>query len=207
MKTRTIWVLPVLLLVVGSPGYSAESGEEQVAAIAAIKGLGGDVRFDRNRVVETVNLDRSRITDGGLVYLKALPTVQTLSMRFTQVTGAGFVHLKGLTKLTTLYLPGSTVGDIGLEHFKNVPTLVNLYLQETKITDAGLEHLSGLANLRTLYVSKTKITDAGLAHLQPLRLDRDLARGDGPGEWPRFGAMAPRLRPSPLDPSISPLSV
>ena len=39
--------------------------------------------------METVNLDRSRITDGGLVYLEALPTVQTLSMRFTPVTATG----------------------------------------------------------------------------------------------------------------------
>ena len=49
MKTRTTWMLTVLLLVVGPPGNAAEPGEEQAAAIVAIKGLGGEVRFDRSR--------------------------------------------------------------------------------------------------------------------------------------------------------------
>jgi uncharacterized protein (TIGR03067 family) len=142
--------------------------ESQEAAIAAIKKMGGDVRPGKNGAVESVGLDKAKMTDADLVHLKPLTTVQTVSLRFTELTGAGLEHLKGLTSLTSLYLPGSTVGDAGLAEIGKLPGLVNLYLQETKITDAGLAHLKGLLSLRILYLDSNKITDAGLAHLKGL---------------------------------------
>ena len=130
------WITPmlavVLLLVLGTTGNAVEPSGPRDAAIDAIITLGGEIRFDGAAVsgaggggVEAVRLDRTGVTDAGLVHLKELTNVKTISLRFTKVTGDGFAHFKGLTNLTSLYLPGSTVRDIGLERLKNVPTLVN----------------------------------------------------------------------------------
>ncbi|TAL04909.1 MAG: hypothetical protein EPO07_04525 [Verrucomicrobia bacterium] len=153
---------------VNTPGAPVQLSERQQAAVAAIKKLGGEVRFDRdrNRANDLVDLDNTPVTDADLVHLAELTSVKRLSLRFTKVTGAGFEHLKGLTNLTTVYLSGSTVGDVGLEQLKGVPTLVNLIAQQSKITDAGLEHLKGQTNLRTLNLERTEVTEAGVKELQ-----------------------------------------
>jgi uncharacterized protein (TIGR03067 family) len=148
--------------------------EDPAAAIAAIKKLGGDVRHGGNGAVQSVGLDKAKITDADLVHLKPLTTLQTLSLRFTELTGTGLGHLKELPALTSLYLPGSTVSDAGLAEIGKMRALVNLYVQHSKITDDGLAHLKNLATLRILYIDNNKITDAGLAHLKGLTEMRGL---------------------------------
>ena len=47
-----------------------------------------------------------KLTDDGLVHLKALPNLQSLDLMEMQITDAGLVHLKELTNLQSLDLTG-----------------------------------------------------------------------------------------------------
>lgn len=156
---------------------SGEPNEEQAAAIAAIKKLGGWVTF-RNNAVLKVGFRNAKVTDADLVHLKGLTSVVNIAVfNSPTMTGAGLVHLKGLDNLKSLYFRGTNVGDAGLEHLKEMTQLRNLYLQQTKVTDAGLVHLKRLTNLRILSLINTEITDAGLEPLKDLTNLQELFLG------------------------------
>ena len=80
----------------------AASGD--ASAVAALKKLGARIKQDDQGNVVELNLSRSKITDAGLLHLKALTGLQLLGLGTTQITDAGLVHLKGLTNLQTLNL-------------------------------------------------------------------------------------------------------
>jgi len=177
------------------PAPSKPTSEE---TIAVIKGLGGKLKFDKNKAVvsvdltsvqvtdaglvhlkgltklEKLHLDGTRVTDAGLIHLKGLTSLDNLSLTGTDVTDAGLVHLEGMTNLTGLSL-GTRITDDGLVHLKGLTSLQFLFLKNTKVTDAGLKHLEGLANLLFLNLSDTKVADEGLVHLEGLSSLRNLA--------------------------------
>ena len=122
MRLRRTWVLLVgLLLIAGLSSCGQQAGKEvDTKAIAAIRGLGGDVGFDENNSVVKVRFKGpgSKVTDDGLVHLKGLTNLQFLSLSRTKVTDAGLVHLKGLTKLQYLHLSDTKVTDEGVKKLK-----------------------------------------------------------------------------------------
>ena len=83
-----------------------------------------------------------------------------------KITDEGLLHLKALTVLQTLDLTNTKVTDAGLIHLKGLGTLETLNLNRTKVTDSGLEHLKGLTKLQMLDLSNTNVTDAGVKKLQ-----------------------------------------
>ena len=99
----------------GEPG--SEMGRDE--AVAAIRGLGGEVRCDETspeRPIVLVDLVETDVVDADLVFLKGMPHVRTLYLNGTRVTDAGLQHLKGLTSLETLRsvrLPAISAGGIG----------------------------------------------------------------------------------------------
>jgi hypothetical protein len=177
MKSHTTWTLPlVLLLVVGTPGLSAETDGGQEVAISAIKKLGGTVKLDRNKAAIEVTLDGIKVTDTALIHLKGMTDLTFLYIGHTSVSDAGLARLKGLTNLQELYLDSNNVTGTGLKHLKGLTKLHNLSLNSTQVTDAGLRDLKGLTSLQTLDLSSTIVTDAilkeikGLTKLRVLRL-------------------------------------
>ena len=63
-------------------------------------------------------INEPKITDEGLVHLKALTGLQTLNLSHTKVTDNGLVHLKGLTNLRSLNLINTKVTDEGVENLQ-----------------------------------------------------------------------------------------
>ena len=110
MKPFLVLLLPFVLLGCGA-------SEED--AIVAIEDLGGTVETDaKSGEVVEVNLERTQITDAGLVYLKGMTRLTELGLANTQITDAGLEHLKDLTSLTTLGLDGTKITDAGLAEIK-----------------------------------------------------------------------------------------
>lgn len=108
--------------------------------------------------LETLNLNRTAVTDSGLKHPAGLRELKVLSLSKCPVGDAGMEHLAGLAKLETLHLSETGVGDKGLKPLKGLADLQILSLEKTKVTDAGLAHLTGLKKLRRLYVSGTAVT-------------------------------------------------
>jgi Leucine-rich repeat (LRR) protein len=54
-----------------------------------------------------------RISDDGLVHLKALSNLETLALQHTLVTDAGLEHLEALPRLKAVYLNGSRITERG----------------------------------------------------------------------------------------------
>ena len=60
-------------------------------------------------------IDEPKITDEGLVHLRAFPRLQTLNLGGTKVTDAGLEYLKGLGSLETLNIRNTQVTDEGVK--------------------------------------------------------------------------------------------
>ena len=188
------------------PGSPAAARQSQLAAIAAIEKLGGDVHYDGNsreksvlavsffengRVVDSylqhlqdlaglveVTLTSTRITDAGLKHLAGLKSLGSLSLTKTGITDEGLVWLKDMSRLEILELDGTAITDAGLAHLAGLSRLDLLLLGETRITDKGLVHLKGLTSLTTLTLDGTGVSDAGLEQLSGLTGLRDLRLRD-----------------------------
>ena len=136
-------------------GVRVDGANKDIKAVA-------DLPRDRFTVTQA-NLDRTAVTDAGLVYVKGLKGLKSLNLDGTAVTDAGLEHLKGLTGLN---LSGTAVSDAGLVQLKNLKGLTALWLNGTAVSDAGLEHLKELKGLTRLGLSDTGVSDAGLERLK-----------------------------------------
>lgn len=138
-------------------------------------------------------LDRTKVTDAGLVHLEGFPNLVWLGLADTAITDKGLEYVGHCSQLERLRLEGSRVSDEGIAHLANLGQLEALYLDDTRVgnraietlgslrhlrelslagtsvSDAGLGHLRGLENLETLRLNRTQVSDAGLPALQPLR--------------------------------------
>jgi len=112
----------------------------------------GDERMQPFDTVSTVDLARSRVTDGDLICLIHLRGLRRLNFWTAHISDAGLVHLRGLTDLR------------------------RLDLDDTGITDAGLVHLYPLTHLERVTMRATLVTDAGIAELQRRLPDTEIVK-------------------------------
>ena len=136
-------VLPwlIIMVVIGVHlivDYSSRTARKKMAeeqaierrAVAEIQNLGGFIKYGQPpefRVIsvefiaigEVINgkavIDEPKITDEGLVHLRAFPRLQTLNLGGTKVTDAGLEYLKGLGSLETLNIRNTQVTDKGVK--------------------------------------------------------------------------------------------
>lgn len=172
-----------LSLVFFSVIRADELSPETAEAVAQIKRLGGQVTVNEKAAGKPVTsvtfligifvpgkgCPGSNLTDSGLEYLKAVPTVEELFLPHTKITDAGLIHLRGLRRLKYLDLGDTQITDAGLTNLQGLlPQLEVLRLYGTKVTDAGLRQLKESRQLKLLDLSGTKVTDAGLPCLTEL---------------------------------------
>ena len=92
--------------------------------------------------LQSLELDHAELVDSGLEHLiRELPQCRLLNLACTKVTDVGLVHLKALTQLQSLNLENTRVTDAGLEHLKGLSQLQELYLIGTNVTDTGIKSL------------------------------------------------------------------
>jgi len=180
----------VLIVVCGAGfGWLAYEGERvraQQTAAAAIKQLGGAVRYEtvsggmiRTAVVwlgrfsgeelakdvTEVYLEGTQVSDARLTHLQGLTHLRKLTLEDTWVSDEGLAHIKGMAQLSVLHLNNTQVSDAGLVHLESLAQLQWLNLDNTQVSDAGLVHLQGLTQLRWLSLHETRVSDAGVAEL------------------------------------------
>lgn len=138
-------------------------------------------------------LDRTKVTDAGLLHLERFPNLVWLGLADTAITDKGLEYVGHCTQLERLRLEGTRVSDEGIPHLATLDQLEALYLDDTRVgdraletlgrlrhlrelslagtcvSDKGLGHLRGLENLETLRLNRTQVSDTGLPSLEPLR--------------------------------------
>jgi hypothetical protein len=127
---------------------------------------GGLVHLKALNQLKTLQLYSSKVTDAGLVILKDLPQLVSLDMKGDKITDPGLVYIAGLARLRSLELRGINLTDAGLTNLKGLSALSLLDLRGTHVTDAGLDRLKGLTDLAELFLEDTNVTDEGVKSLQ-----------------------------------------
>ena len=158
-------------------GSSQLQGNSNVVDDDVLRGFG------HLKMLETVTLDLTSVTDDGLEQLRSLINLQKLNISGTPVTDAGLKHLERLSRLEELDLNSTAVTDAGLIHLRNLHELRKLVLYRTSVGDSGLIYLRELPKLAHLNLAYTPVRDAGLVHL---RSKKSLVSTDGPAMI-RFG--------------------
>ena len=106
-------------------------------------------------------------TDAGLAPLGAIADkITSLDLARTKVTDGGLKSVGAMKNLVELHLENTGITDAGLDALKPLANLEYLNLYGTKVTDAGAAKLSALAKLKSLYLWQTAVTKNGVAALK-----------------------------------------
>ena len=105
--------------------------------------------------------------DAGLAPLVPIADkITSLDIARSKVTDGGLKALAGMKHLKELHLEGTGITDAGLDHLKGLTDLEYLNLYNTKVTDAGIAKLAGLSKLDAIYLWQSGVTKAGVAALR-----------------------------------------
>jgi hypothetical protein len=105
--------------------------------------------------------------DAGLAPLVPIADkITSLDIARSKVTDGGLKALAGMKHLKELHLEGTGITDAGLDQLKGLAELEYLNLYNTKVTDAGIAKLAGLSKLNAIYLWQSGVTKAGVAALR-----------------------------------------
>ncbi len=115
-----------------------------------------------------LELNRSRVSNQGLHFLRSYPELEVLYLRETAITDEALDHLKPLVNVKLLCLDGTKITDRGLTHLRSVKELKELSLANTEVQGSGLAELQGLSELELLRLNRARVTDDGVAAIAQL---------------------------------------
>jgi hypothetical protein len=143
-----------------------------------VDSLGGKV--DRNAAgeVTAVHLRGAWVTDSELSELAALPKLERLDLSHTRITDEGLLHLKAAKQMRELNLYyAEQITDQGMTAIRDWKNLKRLNVRGTRISDGTLAIVSGLPGLEALDIAYTDFTDNGLDALVTLTQLKELSIG------------------------------
>lgn len=77
--------------------------------------------------LQGLNINDTKVTDDGMIYLKELRSLEMILMDNTQITDAGLRHLKKLTNLESLQLRGTQITAEGVKRFNETLPNCKIY--------------------------------------------------------------------------------
>lgn len=151
-------------------------GEDETgkAAMVALRKIGARFDMNTNRMVRTVMLSGTSVSDGDLKHLASFKELDSVSLVKTLVGSGSMKHLAALTKLRRLNLSMTTVDDAGVQALVGLSRLEVLDLIGTRVTDASVNALSKLTRLKEVDLSLTKVTPQGKKRLSQALPDCDV---------------------------------
>lgn len=153
-------------------------------AVAAFEDMGGDVWFDDDGKVESVDVSDVALSSRDLRRLEVFPHLRELTLWDCGIRNTIWRHLRGAAELETLALPDSKITDAGLKNLAHFTDLEFLAVHNTKVDENGLVHLEGMQELNTLYLC-FPVSKKGIASLKKLKGLDSLYIGDHGGEESR----------------------
>lgn len=149
-----------------------------LAAAGWVDELGGRVTTNAQGQVTGVNLRGSFVSDSDLDALAAIPTLESIDLSHTRVTDLGLLKLKALQNVRELNLfYAELITDEGLAVLRTWNRIARLNLRGAKVTDNTLALIAGKESIHTLDIGYAEVTDSGLQHLVKLKGLRELSFG------------------------------
>jgi internalin A len=153
-----LWLAASALSASDSPDWIAALGakvsKDRAGNIVAVD-LRGSWVYDselidlaRLRHLEKLDLSHTRISDEGMIYLRA-----------EQITDQGMSAIKDWKHLKRLNLRGTRISDGALEIVSHLAQLEALDIANTPVTDNGLDSLMTLINLKELSLGRRRESD------------------------------------------------
>ena len=137
------------------------------------------VHLEGMKLLTSLNLSGTDVSDKGLVHLKALAALRSLHLAECKgVSDAGIAQLGGLAELERLYMYNTRVHGEGFKSLQGLKKLRFMDLGYTDIDNDSLPIIAKLTALDDLDVFGTRVTDEGLPRLKPLTRLRYLWVGD-----------------------------
>src|SRR5262252_4072857 len=162
----------LVCLLAAAPLFAADTGW--------IARLGGKIERDPAGRIVAVNLRGSWVNDADMIELARLPDLERLDLSHTRISDEGMLNLKAAPKIAELKLFYSEwITDQGLTAIKEWKHLKRLDVRGTRISDGTLEIVSGLTGLEALDIAHTEVTDLGLENLITLINLKELSLGRG----------------------------
>src|SRR6266849_6564513 len=142
--------------------------------------------------LERLDLSHTRITDEGMLHLKAAPGISDLNLYYAElITDQGMTAIRDWKRLKRLNLRGTRISDGTLQIVSRMTGLEAFDIANTQVTDNGLDYLLTLTNLRELAIGRSRLSDNALAVLRMLPtltyLDLSGARAAPPDQSRRRG--------------------
>lgn len=145
----------------------------------------------RNKTLESIGLDETRVTHEGMKHIANLPSLWRISLTNVEIGDRGLESFQNL-QLKSLNLYGARVTDHSLPTIGRMKNLQSLNLgtavastthpaarrtfapipedaTPSQISDDGLKHLVDLTELESLDLSNSQITDLGLRSLRRMK--------------------------------------
>lgn len=127
----------------------------------------GDQRL-RAKIDNDFNLSHLKgdrfVTDAGLNRIAQLPYIQSLNLDRSKITNEGIKKLEG-AKFSSLSIVGTKVDGEAGSSFTKMPNLKVLDATETALDDNGVAWIVAVPQLTQLNLDSTNITDACSAHM------------------------------------------
>ena len=100
--------------------------------------------------LHSLSLDRTSVTDRGVVQIARIPQLTFLDLSYTHVTDEAVRTLAAAVSLERLILDGNAITDVGAEILAGCPSLTVLSLRRTQVTQRGIKILRLSPKLKTL---------------------------------------------------------
>lgn len=137
-----------------SLGYNPKVTDETLSLIGDLTNL------------ELLDLAKTSVSDGGLMYLKNMHKLTSLSLGGTGVSDKGSQELAHLNNLEILDLDDCKVGDGAAKVLAELPRIKNINMGSTALTDVGLRDLAKCKTLERLTISQSKVTRDGVTKMR-----------------------------------------
>ncbi len=118
------------------------------------------------RQITELDLAGSNITDSGAEHFAEFPNLDTLIIDRTGISNGGMTYVGQLSGLVNLSMVGMRISTDGLKGIAGLTNLEYLDLSSTSINDLSFEHLLGMKNLQVLRIADIQqLQGQGLAEL------------------------------------------
>ncbi len=118
---------------------------------------------------ETLDLSQSKVTDGALRALAAIPNLQSLDLSNTNISDRAIDPILKLNSLSELNLKRTKLSPTAIAKLGAMPNLRKLNLDDTNTDDAALTGIGKLTYLSELKLRNANVSDKGIANLQTCR--------------------------------------